>query len=78
MNRRQKIAMRAFFSLNRERNYINTGIGLKPLNIKEIDIKNKYDLLTSPISFDIFKNLIQALDDVFVEFSLEQLKNGAT
>lgn len=74
LNRRQKIAFDSFHILNRERNYISTGMGAMPINIKKLEIKAYWDQLIMPISFTFFLLFIQALDDVFISHSLEQAK----
>ncbi len=78
LNRRQRIALDAFFMLNRDRDYTSTGSYLKPLNIKTGTIKAYFETLTKPIDFGVFKMLIQHLDDVFIDFSAEQVANGRT
>ena len=75
LTRKQSLAMRAFTQLNRERTYITIPNRLKPDYIKEVVIRHYYDnILKEPISYEFFRVMIQALDDVFMAYSDEQIR----
>ena len=76
LNRRKSVAFGAFWDLNRERQHEQTPNGLKPAHIKTVDIKAYHSEMLSPISFEHLKIFVQNLDDAFIEFSVESLRNG--
>lgn len=78
LTRRQALVYWAFRTLNREREYINTGIGLKPMVIKEREIKAYWDKMQAPIAFEILLSLVRMLDDEFIDYSLEMMTDDRT
>ena len=76
LSRRQKLAVHVFSILNRERDYDVVGGRRIPSPIKKRDIKSEWKSLTQPINFDFLLLMVQSIDDVFTDYSLEQLKNG--
>lgn len=76
LNRREALAMEAFRELNRERGYLSSPIGSLPETIKKRDIHEYWTNSGSIIKFDFLVTFIRALDDVFISYSMEQLKKN--
>lgn len=76
LSRRQTIAVNVFTRLNRERDYSSISDRCFPMVIKSKHIIDDWEKLNQPIAKEFLLLLVQSIDDAFIDFSLEQLKNG--